>query len=203
MATKATKPEASLILEFRGTCRMHREASPSKKFSCSLHLILCPTGQDSFRGCRQTQVPALLTCELARGPTGSGGDGDPGPRAGKEGGSAHGPAPSTKAAARIFPASTHVACPPAPVRPVAPIWWLQTPHRPPQCRGASGPRDRPAAEHAQCVPPGKFSGTLASGVWRPRAESCVGGSCAAPSLVVPHPKSPQLLSFPETDKGLY
>lgn len=150
-------------------CRTHLEAPPSKKFSLSLHLILCPTGQDSFRGWRQTQAPALLTCELAQGPAGPGRDGDPGPRAGKDGGSARGPEPSTRAAARIFPASTHVARPPAPVGPVAPIWWLQTPHRPRRVAELPDPGTAPAAEHAQCEPPGKFSGTLASGVWRPQA----------------------------------
>lgn len=165
----ATKPEASPVLEFRdtSTCRTHLEAPPSKEFSLSPPLDLVPYRAGLLqRGWRQTQAPVFLTCELAQGPAGPGRDGDPGPRAGKEGGSARGPAPSTRAAARIFPTSTHVARPPAPVGPVAPIWWLQTPHGPRRVvelpdPGTAPPRSMLSANRLE-----SFSGTLASGVWR-------------------------------------
>lgn len=93
-------------------------------------LDLVPHRAGLFQRIETDTGSTLLTCKLARGRAGPGRDGDPGPRAGKECGSASELAPSTRAAARIFPASTHVARSPAPVGPVAPIWWLQTPHRP-------------------------------------------------------------------------
>lgn len=170
----ATKPEASRVLEFcgTGTCRTHLEAPPSRKFSLSLYLILCSIGRDRHIILQRMETDTGARSPYLRACPGSGRAG-PGWRPwarGREGvwkrtrtrgqyqgrrqdipnQHPRGSFPSTRGTRR-------------------PHLVAADPTQAPQSRGASGPRDRPAAEHAQCEPPGKFSGTLASGVWRPRA----------------------------------
>lgn len=196
----ATKPEVSPVLEFRGTRRTHPAAAPSTKFSLSLHLILCLTGQDSFRGWRQTQARLSLPASLPEVLMGRAGMATLGPGQGRR--------VEAHADPLLVPGPR-----PGYSRP-APTWLVpQRPWDPSPPSGGRRPHTGPAESRSFRTPGPPRRGACSvrtawkvfwnTGIWSLEACEQRRRERAAPSLAVPHPKSPPLLSFPEGDKGLY
>lgn len=169
-------------------------------FTLSLHLILCPQGrtlsEDGDRHRRWLSLPASLPEVLL----------------GRAGMATLGPGQGRRVEAHADPLL--VPGPrPGYSRP-APTWLVpQRPWDPSPPSGGRRPHTGPAESRSFRTPGPPRRGACSvrtawkvfwnTGIWSLEACEQRRRERAAPSLAVPHPKSPPLLSFPEGDKGLY